>query len=310
MAGITDTVFRRVVARCGKPEVMVTEFVSCCGLCSAGRDALLPELDFDDAERPLVAQLFGANPDTFERTAALIADLGFDGIDINMGCPDRNVEKQGGGAALIRTPELAVKIIRATRRGAGPLPVSVKTRLGYDTNTIPEWARTLLAEQPDALTVHVRTRRQRYKPPVHWDAMADVVAAARREGVATRIIGNGDVTGIDQGAALALRYELDGVMVGRAAFGAPWVFHPDPARRSPPVEQRLAIMLEHARMFADHHPDKRQFALMRKHFCAYVGGWPGARRLRGQLMAAETPEDAEAIVHDFLKTAPPELPTP
>ena len=160
MDDITDAACRRLVARCGKPDVMLTEFVSVDGLCSAGRKRLLEDLRFDECERPVVAQLFGTNPELFRRSAELVVSLGFDGIDINMGCPVKAVCNTGSGSSLINEPELAIEIVQATIEGAGKLPVSVKTRIGYSKIQTEEWTAHLLKARPAALTFHLRTRKE------------------------------------------------------------------------------------------------------------------------------------------------------
>src|SRR3989344_6534872 len=161
MANVTDAAFRQIIAKYGKPDVLWTEFVSTDALCSdAGRKNALADLWFDPSQRPIVAQIFGSKPDNFYKSAQLIQALGFDGIDLNMGCPDKGIEKSGAGARLIKEPKLAQEIIRATIKGAGPLPVSVKTRLGYSSDNLEEWLKYLLETGPAAITIHARTRKE------------------------------------------------------------------------------------------------------------------------------------------------------
>lgn len=171
MANVTDAAFRRLIATYGKPDVFYTEFVSADGLCSPGRAAVLRDLVFSEAERPIVAQIFGANPDRIFRAAEIVRGLGFDGLDLNMGCPDRNVEKQGAGAALMKNPKLARDIIRAAKAGAGPLSVSIKTRTGYQQHEVATWLPELLAEEPAAIVIHARTRQEMSDVPAHWEAV-------------------------------------------------------------------------------------------------------------------------------------------
>ena len=184
MADVTDAASRRIIAKYGKPDVMWTEFVSCDGLCSAkGRKALLVDLKYSEAERPIVAQIFGSTPAHFYECARLLKKLKFDGIDINMGCPDRKVEKQGGGAKLMLNPQLAQEIIRETKRGAGGLPVSVKTRIGYNQRDVAKWIGTLIEAEPAAITIHARTRKEMSKVPADWQAIAEVVRLVRASGM-------------------------------------------------------------------------------------------------------------------------------
>ena len=163
MADVTDAAFRRIIAKYGKPDVFWTEFVSADGLTLApeeGRKKLLRDLEYSESERPIVAQFFTSNPENMKKAAELAVELGFDGIDINMGCPDKSVEKQKAGAALIKNPKLAREIIRAAKAGAGSLPVSVKTRLGYNKDELETWLPELLAEEPAVVTIHARTRKE------------------------------------------------------------------------------------------------------------------------------------------------------
>src|SRR3990167_10400831 len=175
MANVTDAAFRRLIAKYGKPDVLYTEFVSADGLCSKGKEKLLVDLLYAKKERPIVAQIFGANPEKIYEASALIKKLGFDGLDINMGCPDRTVEKQGAGAALMKNPKLARQIIPAAKDGAKGLPISIKTRIGYNKNEIDTWIRELLSEDIAALTVHLRTRKEMSNVPAHWELMQNVV---------------------------------------------------------------------------------------------------------------------------------------
>ncbi|MDP3958264.1 MAG: tRNA-dihydrouridine synthase family protein, partial [bacterium] len=230
MADVTDTAFRALIAEKsehgelhGGPDVFWTEFVSVDGLLSPGEDALLKDLEFTDREHPIVAQIFGAKPENFREAAKLIATLGFDGIDINMGCPDRSVEKQGAGANLIKNPKLAQEIIRAAMEGAGSLPVSVKTRIGYHQENLEEWLGILLETRPAAITVHARTRKEMSKVAARWEEVAR--AAALAKGTGTLIIGNGDVKDLADAEAKAKETGADGVMLGRAIFGNPWLFN-------------------------------------------------------------------------------------
>ena len=197
MSNVTDAAFRRLIAKYGKPDVFYTEFVSADGLCSKGKEKLLIDLQFSNKEHPIVAQIFGANPEKIYEASGLIKKLGFDGVDINMGCPDRSVEKQGAGAALIKNPKLAKEIIRAAKDGAKGLPISIKTRIGYNKDELDTWLPELLAAQPAAIVVHARTRKEMSKVAAHWGAVKKAVEIAR--GSRALIIGNGDVESIADG---------------------------------------------------------------------------------------------------------------
>ncbi len=225
MANVTDAAFRHIIANYGRPDVLWTEFVSCDGLCSEGKERLLVDLKFGESERPIVAQFFGATPEHFYKCAQLAQELGFDGIDINMGCPDRSVEKQGAGAALIKNPYLAQKIIYETMRGAGTLPVSVKTRIGYTQNTLHEWLKYLLETECAAITIHARTRKEMSAVPARWDTIREAVEIRDtfcKGKEKTLVLGNGDVTTIAEAHARAQETGVDGIMIGRGIFGNPW----------------------------------------------------------------------------------------
>lgn len=301
MAHVTDAAFRRLIATYGKPDVMVTEFVSCDGLCSRGREKLLVDLRYTEAERPIVAQVFGARPELFYQAALLIRELGFDGIDINMGCPDRNVEKQGAGAALMKNPGLASRIIRETARGAGKLPVSVKTRIGYHTDSVHEWIPALLNEGLAALTIHARTRNEMSDVPARWDAISRAVEIRDKSGSQTLILGNGDVRTVAEAEARARKTGADGIMIGRGVFGNPWLFNRDKNPANILVEERMRVMLEHARLFEKILGAEKNFSIMKKHFKAYVSGFEGAKELREKLMEAECADEVEKILraHKF-----------
>jgi len=297
MADVTDSAFLRIIAKYGKPSVMWTEMVSCDGLVSDGKKKLLRSLIYSEKERPIVAQVFGSKPENFYKTAKLIKKLGFDGIDINMGCPDRKINKQGAGAALIKTPELAKEIIRQTKLGAGGLPVSVKTRIGFLKNEIKEWLPHLLEAKPVAISIHGRTRKEMSKVPTHWDAIAEAVKMAKGSGVL--IIGNGDVKSMDEARMRAEESGVDGVMIGRGIFGNPWFFG-EKKKEALSLREILKVMLEHAKLFEKIYKGGRSFLLMRKHFASYICGFPGAKDLRIKLMAANSAKDTEKILKPFL----------
>ncbi len=314
MADVTDAAFRRVIAKYsrhtrgdgtyGGPDVMWTEFVSADGLMRAtevGKSKLMADLIYDDSERPIVAQLFSSHPEYMESAAALCAELGFDGIDINMGCPDRSIEKQGAGAAMMKDPQNAREIIRAAKRGASSrrLPVSVKTRLGYNRDELERWLPELLAEEPAAITLHARTRKEMSKVPARWERVADAVKLRDGMGSATRILGNGDVVSVEDAREKVDASGADGAMLGRAIFGNPWLFHPSEHLENISLTERLRVMVEHTRLFAELLPHKN-FAIMKKHYKAYVSGFEGAHELRTKLMGAVNVATVEAITEEFL----------
>ena len=296
LAGVTDPAFRRLIAKHGKPHAMWTEFTSADGLCAAGRDRLLRDLAYAESERPIVAQLFGAKPDTMERAAALAAELDFDGIDINMGCPDRSVEKRGAGAALCKQPALAQAMIRAAKRGAGGLSVSAKIRLGYDRNELATWLPALLEAEPIAITIHARTRQEMSLVPAHWDAIAQAVDIRNRLGAPAYIVGNGDAADLADARQKARATGADGVMLGRAIFGNPWLFDEHRALADVPPAEKLRVLLEHTRLFEELVGDVKSLDTMKKHYKAYLKGFDGAKALFFQLMEARDGNEVETRV--------------
>lgn len=325
MANVTDAAFRRMFAECGKPDVFWTEFVSVEGLLSKGRERLLPDLWFNREnpnEHPIVAQIFGGKPEQFEAVAPLIKELGFDGVDINMGCPDRGVEKSGAGAGLIKDPARAKEIIRALKRGTGAsgdsaadFPVSVKTRLGYKkTDEMTAWLTALLEEQPAALTVHLRTRDEMSAVPAHWELTPHIVALRDAISPKTLVLGNGDVRSLEDGHEKAKKSGMDGVMVGAGIFGNPWFF----SGRTPSTKERLERLVTHTELFEKlYRSDNpkpisqggrlKNFEIMKKHYKSYTsarpdgsGGFEGAKELRLRLMETQNAAEVRAIVQDFL----------
>lgn len=292
MADVTDAAFRQMLVKYGKPDVTYTEFVSADGLCSVGKEALMDRLKFQENERPIVAQIFGAKPENFFEAAKLIASLGFDGIDINMGCPDRAVLKQGAGSSLIQTPELAREIIRATKKGAGNMSVSVKTRIGYAKNEIETWLPEILAEKPDALIVHGRTRKQLFGGEADWKTVEKAAKMAHEAGVI--FIGNGDVKSKEEGIEKAKKYNIDGIMIGRAFFGNPWLLgKKNPAEIS--TQEKLSTLVEHLSLIMQQDP-QHKFYDLKKHIAMYVRGFDGAKELRAKLMEAGSVERVGEII--------------
>jgi tRNA-dihydrouridine synthase len=354
MADVTDPAFRRIIAKYGKPDVLWTEFVSADGLMLGGREKLIRDLAYTEGERPIVAQLFGSNTDTMRAAAKLCAELGFDGIDINMGCPDRSIEKQGAGAATIKTPDVAVAIIRAAKDGirdavtenthdatGAPIrsiPLSVKTRIGYTKNEIETWIPVLLKENLAALTIHCRTRKEMSSVPARWEHIEEVTSLRDKLAPETLIIGNGDVRDVSHGMELAKKHGADGVMIGRSIFGNPWLFS-EISKELPHItsssifskisnrirdgfaeflqhyfgvknrywlrnqsaqdiskEEKLRVLVEHCRLYEELLGDVKNFAIMKKHFKAYVHGWPGSKELRVALMEAKNSNDVADII--------------
>ncbi|OGI66516.1 hypothetical protein A3H53_02765 [Candidatus Nomurabacteria bacterium RIFCSPLOWO2_02_FULL_40_10] len=325
MADVTDCAFRQIIAKYGKPDIFWTEFVSADGLAhSIAREKLLIDLKYGENERPIVAQVFGSNVENIRTASALCREFGFDGIDINMGCPDKAVEKQCSGAAMIKNPKLAREVIRAAIESGGGLPISVKTRIGYNPPTPKsfgrasknenylldeEWIKTLLGENLAALTVHLRTRKEMSDVPAHWDLMKRIVEIRDEMGVDTLILGNGDIVSTDDARRKCLETGCDGVMLGRAIFGNPWLFAKHTSPQPSPykgegVKHKLEVMVEHTKLFekmlGGPPAGGKNFATMKKHYKAYVNGFDGAKELRMKLMETENASQVEEIVREFI----------
>ena len=347
MDGVTDATFRHTVAMHGKPDVSFTEFTHVHDVCR-GPEFLLDSLIYHDTERPIVAQLYGKEPDLFYQAAHAVCELGFDGLDINMGCPSRSVASSGSGAGLIRTPDVAQAIMRAARQGitdwaAGQtlegaglkpgrvaalrrmneqrqdacslvrrtIPLSVKTRLGYDVVVVDHWIEHLLREQPAVISLHGRTLQQMYRGEADWNAIAR--AAEIVKGSETLLFGNGDVHSYHDIIRRVGGSGVDGVLVGRAALGAPWFFRqkeearivlqqhrseegPEPC--VPPLDIRFEVLLDHARRF-EAACGQGQFRRMRKHLGWYCKGFPHAASLRANMFRVSSVADLEQVLADF-----------
>ena len=261
--------------------------------------------------------------------AKIIAELGFDGLDINMGCPDKSIEKQGAGAVLIKNQKIAKEIIRAAKEGikeAGKnIPVSVKTRIGWSKPELETWLPELLKENISALTIHARTRKELSLAPANWEFVKRAVEIRNEMKSDTLIIGNGDVKNLDEGRIRAKESGADGVMIGRGIFGNPWLFADEKSRRggrgsvlslvrfaptyalqntssAAATQQKLKVMVEHTKLFEKLLGKRKNFAVMKKHFKAYVNGFDGAKELRVKLMETENAKEVEVIIKDFLKS--------
>ncbi len=309
LANVTDASFRQHIIRYSRPDVIWTEFVSADGLCHpVGQKALLQDLVFQENERPIVAQLFTAHPEKMREAARIVAELGFDGIDINMGCPDKNVMKQGAGASCMKDPDNAVALIQAAKEGvedAGKtIPVSVKTRLGFNEDVLEEWLPKLLSAEPAVLTLHARTKKDMSKVPARWERVKRAVEIRDELGSKTLIIGNGDAIDIEDAQSKAKESGCDGVMFGRAVFGNPWLF--DKEKKSITVEAKLDAALDHTREFLKFWSDRKSFELMKKFYRAYINNFPLAKELRVEMMMAKNIEQVEKAVEKF-KSEHPEI---
>ncbi|GAC1684154.1 MAG: tRNA dihydrouridine synthase DusB [Ktedonobacteraceae bacterium] len=354
MDGVTDAPCRTIHGLYGRPDIVLTEFTNVEGLWR-GSDRIFRDFLYTSAERPVVAQIFGCKPEYFYKAAHVVCELGFDGVDINMGCPANAVTNKGGGAALIRIPNTAKEIIRATQQGVRDwanghtledldmepariqrirqmnedrtriwgdtakierrlLPVSVKTRLGYDTVIITDWVQDLLELEPANISIHGRTLAQHYKGEADWDAIASAAEIVRKTN--TLILGNGDIHSLYQAAQRIRTSGVNGVLIGRASYGNPWLFqkretlkqllnagvNPTPEDLPdalPTRTERLYMALEHARIHAKLKGEDH-FVELRKHMGWYLGHFPGAKRVRNELVRINSLADVERIIQNAL----------
>ena len=313
MSDVTDIAFRFILAKYSKDRenkdkiVFWTEFVAADGLCNKlAKKKLAHILKFSERERPIVAQVFGANPENMKKACQYIASLDFDGIDINMGCPDKSVINQGAGSALIKTPELAKKIIQAAHYGIKSsgknIPVSVKTRVGFNKEEINTWIPELLKEDISALTIHLRTKKELSDVPANWDYIKKIKKLIEKSGKEILLIGNGDVKDLKDAEEKALKYGCDGIMIGRGVFGNPWFFSSN-SESDISLEEKLRVLIEHTQIFEKELllPKHKNFDVIKKHFKAYVNGFAGAKELRTKLMETKNSKEVEKIINDFLK---------
>ena len=305
MEDVTDAAFRRLIASHADPaipRVFFTEFTAADGLLLAddrGKRKLFKKLEYSGDEQPIVAQLFSASPERMEAAARLCVELGFDGIDINMGCPANEVVATGCGAGMIRNPPLAREIIRAVKRGAGEKPVSVKTRVGYNEVELETWLPELLAEEPAVVTLHARTRKEMSEVPARWEHVARAVEIRDALTSATLIVGNGDLQDLADARNKIAATGCDGAMLGRAVYGNPWLFTEADAKTKTP-EEKMRALIEHIKLFQEYISGFQNDAVMKRHFKAYIGGWDRAKELRQLLMDAASLDEARDILEKVL----------
>ncbi len=352
MDGVTDPCFRRVMAIHARPDIIMTEFLSVEGICHGARNALMG-LSYHTVERPVIAQLYGPNPETFFHVAQLVCELGYDGLDVNMGCPSKKVAALGSGAALIKDPPRAKAIVEACRKGIAhwasgaplsicetyplvgdwlgqvrgdfpkiavadrrPIPVSVKTRIGVGEIVIEDWVKHLLEVEPAAISIHGRTLKQGYRGDANWEMIAKAVACA--EGSSTLILGNGDIKSMPEALSRVQETGVDGILIGRAAVGNPWVFHKKElmrgllkssegisevqlariANKNISAHERFFVALQHARLYEAMHGGQF-FNGMRKHLGSYCRDFSGARILRSNLVRSSSVPEVEVLIKAY-----------
>jgi len=290
MEDVTDSSFRRVVIKAGRPDVFFTEFTSTDGIFSKGKERVIHRFKHEQNEQPLIAQIWGTNPDNFFKTAELIKELGFSGIDINMGCPVADIIRRGGCSGLINTPALASEVIIATQKGAGGLPVSVKTRIGFNEKNIEGWISHVLSHQLDALTVHFRTVKEQSKVPAHWEDSPRVVTLKDEISPRTVIIGNGDILSKTQAESYFTKYGIDGYMIGRGIFHNPWFFAKnDQEKRS--IREKFELMQYHVTLHQETWGTFRNYHALKRFFKIYINGFDGAAEMRELLMETDNHQE-------------------
>ena len=297
MDDVTDVVFRAIVAECHKPDMFFTEFVNVDGLQSRGRPRLMHKLLTSSTDTNTVAQIWGKVPLNYEKTAAELVDMGFAGVDINMGCPDKTVVKNGCCSALINNRDLAVEIIAAVKRGVnGRVPVSVKLRTGWNEVDF-SWPELILNQHIDMLTVHARTTKEMSKVPARWQDIQKIREMRDNIAPKTLLVGNGDVNSYEHGARLAEQTGVDGVMIGRAIFNDPYIFSPDSSWHAMPEADKLHLYKKHCELFAQtYQQNERNWQSLKRMAKVYVHGIENASRFREKLMRSDSLVDLMSVI--------------
>ncbi len=332
MDGVTDHPYRHIQKKYGNPDLIYTEFTNVEGLCH-GAEKLLTDFLYDESQRKIIAQIYGTTPLYFRQAATLLCELGFDGIDINMGCPAKTVASSGAGAALIKNPDLACQIVIAVKAGVEDyangkrtkdcsdispkivreiekrhallpaehqaeksIPVSIKTRIGYDKPVIEEWIPTLLELEPAAIALHGRTLKQQYSGFASWDQIG--IAAQVVKNSKIKLLGNGDIASLEDAKNKIDMYQLDGVLIGRASFGNPFIFCTTKPSDSPTLFQ---IAVEHSQLFEQTYGnwERYSFMPMRKHLGWYCRGFDAAKEVRAKLFTANSAADVEMVLKEY-----------
>jgi tRNA-dihydrouridine synthase B len=290
--GFTDTAYRRIVRRLNPDVILFSEFTSIDGIKHS--DVVRSRLDFKDEELPYIIQLFGNDPKLFACTVEQFQDSGITGIDINMGCPSKNIVRSNSGGSLMKDQDLACRIVEACRKNS-QIPVSVKTRLGWsDDNQLIPFVKALVDAGAQLITIHGRTYKQKYKGEADWTPIYKL-----KEEIEIPVIGNGDLKGLDH--ALEMLQNLDGYMIGRASIGNPWVFWSDAEREKVMLKEKIDVMIQHYELLREYKQEKRALVEFRKHISGYIVGFPGAKACRSMLMHSENEKEfianAQSLAH-------------
>ena len=300
MNDVTDTVFRQIVSSCAAPDLFFTEFVSVDILSDhRGRAAMQHKLEFTQIDKNLIVQVWGLDPINYESQASELSKLGYLGIDINMGCPVDKIIKKGACSALMNNRHLAKDIIQATQNGADDIPISVKTRIGFNEIDLT-WIEFLLQQNLSALTVHGRTVAEQSNVENHWEVYDEIIKMRDDIAPKTKIIANGDVRSKSHGIELAQKYNLDGLMIGRAIFDDPYVFSDENIWENVTPEEKLLLFLNHIELFAETWKDSKNPDTLKKFAKIYMVGFKGASRIREMIMSERSIEGVQKIIKDLL----------
>ncbi len=302
MDGVTDSPMRQITKKYGQPDLMWTEFVNVEGLHFA-KKKLGHNLIFTELEKPMIAQIYGIRPEFFYEATLEICRLGFAGVDINFACPARTVLKSGGGGSMILKSDLAKEIVRAVQKAvteyaesnkSEPLPVSVKTRIGFDQPMLETWLAMLLSLKLALITIHGRTVKQAYTGEADWEQIDKAVKMRDQLAPATAIFGNGDIKNYQQAHERIQQSGVDGVLIGRGAIGNPWVFK----EQEPALAEKVKVAIEHCQLYEQAYQERKNysFAGMKKHLAAYINNFPRAREVRMQLMMTNSAIEAIEIL--------------
>lgn len=298
MEDVTDVVFRQVVRQAGRPDVFFTEFTNSDSYCHPeGMKSVRGRLIFTEDEQPMVAHIWGDNPEYFRQMSIGMAELGFKGIDINMGCPVPNVATRGKGSGLILRPDVAAELIQAAK--AGGLPVSVKTRLGFtELEEMHDWLTHILKQDIANLSIHLRTRKEMSQADAHWELIPEIKKIRDSIAPNTLLTINGDIPDRKKGLELAEKYGIDGVMIGRGIFKNPFAFEKEPKDHSTTEYlDLLRLQLDLQDQYAEELP--RSITGLHRFFKIYVKGFPGAGELRNQLMNTKSTDEVRAVLNNF-----------
>ncbi|KDP12195.1 tRNA-dihydrouridine synthase [Staphylococcus chromogenes] len=298
MEDVTDIVFRHVVSEAARPDVFFTEFTNTDSYCHPnGRQSVRGRLTFSEDEQPIVAHIWGDKPQHFREMSIGMAEMGFSGIDLNMGCPVDNVVKNGKGSGLILRPETAAEIIQAAK--AGGLPVSVKTRLGYyEIEEWKVWLKHVLEQDIANLSIHLRTRKEMSNVDAHWELIEAIKTMRDAVAPQTLLTINGDIPDRQKGLELAAKYGVDGIMIGRGIFNNPFAFEKEPREHT--SKELLDLLRLHLTLFDTYSKDEtKRFKSLHRFFKIYVRGIKGASELRNKLMQTQSTDEVRALLDTF-----------